>query len=98
MDSNTFAYVTLASALGGVLGNVVGYKRLVRERDLDLKRAQIDGNELAVNPETRDFVTKVSDVGRVVGSMAMSGLYGNLVYPLIPPFILPFVIKRDLSK
>lgn len=98
MDSNIFQFVTLATAIGGIVGTGVGYHRLERERLRTLKHAHEDAVILADKPITQTLVSRTSDMMCCVGTLGMSSLYGMIVYPLVPPIILPYVVACDMKK
>lgn len=98
MDNWIFRYISLASAVGGIIGTAVGYQRVQNHREATVQRAKEDGAIMSNNPDTQDIVAKTSDIARCIGTLGLSSLYGMIVYPLIPPIALPFVVRRDMTK
>jgi len=84
--------------VGGLLGSLVGFKKLDAHRLED--KAQIDqkfGSSIQDN-NIRSFVDTAIDTTRSVGYIGLHGMWGSLVYPMVPPVLLPYLIKSDLKR
>lgn len=96
MDNTIFTTVSALTAVGGILGTGIGLYRLQRDRATTLDHASEDAQRVA--PKCQGFVQTTSDMSRVVGTLGLSTLKGMVLYPMTPPFLLPFVLKNDIYK
>lgn len=84
---NFSPYVPLVA--GGVLGSYLGVRR-VQHYHAPAAVAASDSQS------TRTVVSGISNHLRSVGVIGYNSLYGMLVYPLVPPVLLPYVLRHDL--
>jgi len=101
MEDTTFTLVSMFAALGGAIGTAVGYRTLLKERQDAKERLQAEvkrtENALEVHPSTssEQMLVKGVDFARTIGYLGYYSLYGMIVYPMMPLYAIPRIIRQD---
>lgn len=85
MDSLSFVWVSGMAAVGGAIGTFVGFRKLagIRQEELVVEKA----NSVVVsNPQKMIIYT--SDFARTLGYLGAHSIYGMVVYPWMPLYLL----------
>jgi hypothetical protein len=109
MDDFTFTLVSGAAAVGGALGSFVGFRKLLRDREVTKLKVLDESERLNplehshhVSKKTEENVTDVmahvNDFTRTIGYIGFHSLYGMVVYPWMPLYVLGSMVKRDMKR
>jgi len=104
MDDITFTLVSAAAAAGGALGTLVGYRKLLSERQnnrVEKERREVHEPTIGQNAVVQRGKLDVTllyanDFARSVGYLGMHSLYGMIVYPWMPIYLLGGAVRKDM--
>jgi len=100
MDDLTFTFVSTAAAIGGALGTMVGFRRL-QEKRLQEGREKVlkPGETVVERNQNRLFGVSTmhyaNDFSRTIGYLATYSMYGMVVYPWMPLYMLGGIVRRN---
>jgi len=93
MDHFTFTFVSLAATVGSVLGIEVGYNKLCKQRK-DRNDNEID--HASCGNKYHQTIRYANDFARTLGYLGMHSIYGMLIYPWMPLYLLGSTLRADL--
>jgi hypothetical protein len=110
MDNVSFTLISAAAAVGGALGTFVGFKKLgdTRRNEQELlenKIGSIANSNVKTVITTNNRMSEMNhvlnyahDFARTVGYLGLHSLYGMVVYPWVPLYLLGSHLRQDSRR
>ena len=97
MDNISFTFVSAMAALGGAMGTFVGFKKLSDTRAERMMAQQPPPVDHRVGKFDYTMLY-AHDFARTVGYLGIHSVYGMVVYPWMPLYLLGSSLRRDARR